>query len=171
MGKSDMLAATLALVVATTACQPPAQEAAGLSEEDIAVLTAREEQEWPQAMLAGDVAAAAAMHSEDVVRLEPNAPLIKGRADFEAYLQDRWSKRDVKEFSQTLEDIDGRGDLAYVRGSYKIVAARRDTGQEFRDEGKYVAIVRKQSDGSWLTDIAIWNSDLPLPEQNAEPKM
>jgi uncharacterized protein (TIGR02246 family) len=171
MGKSDMLAATLALVVATTACQPPAQEAAGLSEEDIAVLKAHEEQEWPQAILAGDAAAAAGLHSEDAVRLGPNEPVLRGRANIQAYFEEWFSKFDVTEFTQSVEDVDGRGDLAYVRGSGRIVITRVDTGEQFADEGKHVAIIRRQSDGSWLTDIAIWNSDLPLPEESAESEM
>jgi uncharacterized protein (TIGR02246 family) len=161
----------VALVVATTACQPPAQEAAGLSEEDIALLTAREEQEWPQALLAGDAAAAAGMHSENAVRLGPNEPILEGRANIQASLEEWLSKFDVTEFTQTVEDIDGRGDLAYVRGIARSVATRVDTGEQIADEEKYIAIIRKQSDGSWLTDIAIWNSDLPLPEQSAESEM
>ena len=171
MDTRNVLAATLALVVATTACQPPAQEAAGLSEEDIAVLKAREEQEWPQAILAGDAAAAAGMHSENAVRLGPNQPILEGRANIQASLEEWLSKFDVTEFTQTVEDINGRGDLAYVRGSVRIAITRVDTGQQIADEQKYVAIIRRQSDGSWLTDIAIWNSDLPLPEQGTESEM
>jgi uncharacterized protein (TIGR02246 family) len=171
MGKTDMLAAALVLAVVTAACQPPAQEAAGLFDEDIAVLKAREEQEWPQALLAGDAAAAAGMHAEDAVRLGSNEPLLKGRANIQASLEEWFSMFDVTEFTQTVEDIDARGDLAYVRGSARSVKTRLDTGELIADQGKYVAIMRGQSDGSWLTDIAIWNSDLPVAEHSAESEM
>jgi ketosteroid isomerase-like protein len=161
MSTRSVLLAVLALALASAACQPPAQEAAGLSDEDIAAIRNVVEQEWVEAMLAGDAAAAAAMHTEDAVRLPPNAPLIKGLADIEASL----AAFNLTEFAQTLEEVDGRGDLGYARGTY--VSTGMVEGVPVTEQGKWIAIVQKQPDGSWLAKAVSWNSDLPLPEQGS----
>jgi uncharacterized protein (TIGR02246 family) len=153
----------LALALASTACQPPAQEAAALSDEDIAAIRNVVEQEWVEAMLAGDAAAAAAMHTEDAVRLPPNAPLIKGLADIEASL----AAFNLTEFAQTLEEVDGRGDLAYARGSYESTGMVEGAPESVTEQGKWIAIVQKQPDGSWLAKAVCWNSDLPLPGEGS----
>ncbi len=59
-------------------------------------------------------------------------------------------------------EIAGRGDLAYVRGTYKlkIVLEGHDP---IPDTGKYIEIRKKQADGSWLLYRDIFNSDVPLP--------
>jgi ketosteroid isomerase-like protein len=36
------------------------------------------------------------------------------------------------------------------------------------DRGKYLEIWKRQADGSWKVALDIFNSDLPLPEMDAE---
>jgi ketosteroid isomerase-like protein len=36
--------------------------------------------------------------------------------------------------------------------------------QPITDSGKYLVLLSKQADGSWLISAVIWNSDMPLPE-------
>ena len=52
------------------------------------------------------------------------------------------------------------GDLAYVSGTYEetMTDASRKPG---KDRGKYLAIFKKQADGTWKCIRDIWNSDLP----------
>ncbi|UCC84570.1 MAG: DUF4440 domain-containing protein [Gemmatimonadota bacterium] len=158
MSTRSVMLVALAVSLVTTACQPPAQEAAGLSEEDVAAIRNIIEQEWVQVSLAGDAAAAAAMHTEDAVRLPPNAPLIKGLADIEASL----AAFNLTDFTQTLEEVGGRGDLAYARATYEFTETVE--GVPITDQGKGIVIMQRQPDGSWLCKATIWNSDLPLPE-------
>jgi ketosteroid isomerase-like protein len=40
--------------------------------------------------------------------------------------------------------------------------------EPFQESGKYVVILQKQPDGSWLVVVDIWNSDLPLTEEGTE---
>jgi ketosteroid isomerase-like protein len=161
MSTRSVLLAVLALALSGTACQPPAQEAAGLSEEDVAAIRNNVEQEVVQIALAGDSAAFAAEHTEDAVRLPPNAPLIKGRADIEA----SYLPFNLTDLTQTLEEVEGRGDLAYARWTYELTGTVE--GVPITDQGKGIVIYQRQPDGSWLTKAVIWNSDLPLAEEGS----
>jgi ketosteroid isomerase-like protein len=54
-------------------------------------------------------------------------------------------------------DVALSGDLGYSTGTY--TATFGDT----TDQGKYLTIWRKQSDGSWKVAEDIFNSDIPIP--------
>jgi len=58
-------------------------------------------------------------------------------------------------------DIDGRDDLAYIRGSHSLLL---DYEGAVKDKGKFLMILRRQSNGSWLISVVIFNSDLPITE-------
>jgi uncharacterized protein (TIGR02246 family) len=158
--------AVLALALASTACQPPAQEPAALSEEDVAAIRAVAES-YTEATLANDYAAVAAHYTQDAVLMSPNQPLIDGRAAIQAALEGLPGT--VTEYSSTPVEIEGRGDLAYARGAFTQARAIVGMAERVRDTAKYLVILRKQPDGSWLLTEVCWNSDLPLPEMSAEP--
>jgi ketosteroid isomerase-like protein len=61
------------------------------------------------------------------------------------------------------QEIDGVGDLAYVRGTYVMTFTLPEAPGPTEDRGKYLLIKRKQTDRSWLITNKIFNSDLPLP--------
>ena len=61
-----------------------------------------------------------------------------------------------------MAEVGGSGNSGFVRGTYTLKADA--DGMEINDSGKWMIIVAKQEDGSWLTTSQIWNSDLPLPE-------
>ena len=161
MSARSMLLAVLVLVVASTACQPPAEEEASgaLSDADIAAIRNTIES-FVQANLASDWAAAAALFTEDAVRMPQNAPMIVGRAAILASMEAE--PMIYTQWSNTPLEIDGRGDLAYARGTYSLTVA--DMPQTV---GKYVWLLRQQPDGSWLAAAGIWNHDLPLPQQSS----
>ncbi len=55
-------------------------------------------------------------------------------------------------------EIDGRGDLAFARGTYSWTVRIGD-GEPVADHGKWLTIWREQADGTWLLSQDIWNSD------------
>ncbi len=155
-----LLFAALALGLTSTACQPLAQQAGQLSDEDIAAIRAGN-QAWVQALLAGDWAAAAAVHTEDAVRMPPNATVIRGRAAIEASLAE------IDTFTAaaaTSVETEGRDGLAYDWVSYSVTFQRMGMTEPITNIGKGLVIWQKQADGSWQAHRVIWNSDLPLPE-------
>jgi ketosteroid isomerase-like protein len=96
MGTRSVLLAALALAFAGTACQPPAQQAAGLSEEDVAAIR---------------------------VRMPPNESMIEGHA---AITADFDALPPVTGFTLTPQVVAGEGDLAYARGAFTLDVAPPD---------------------------------------------
>jgi ketosteroid isomerase-like protein len=111
-----------------------------------------------KAMLARDWSTAASTYAEDGIALPPNAPAAQGRSAVQR-LFSGFPK--VTAFKQNVVEINGHGDLAYVRGVYEAELIPPGSQAPLKDKGKVLAIWRKQKDGSWLVARAIWNSDGP----------
>ncbi len=162
-----ILVAAFALSLTSMACQPAAQEAASgaLSAEDIAAIRDVAES-FRQAMLASDWETATSLFIEDAVRQPPNEPMIVGRAAILASMEAE--PVTFTQFSNAPLEIDGRGDLAYARGTYSLTATAEGMAEPITEKGKYLGVIRKQADGSWRVDTDIWNSDQPLPAATAQ---
>lgn len=119
---------------------------------------------YQNAILAGDQAAVLALYADGVVEMPPNMPIRNGKSAIEAAAEEPQPTT----FSLTPVETDGVGDLAYDRGTYAASVMMEGMEQPVNDTGKYLALLRKQDDGSWLMTTVIWNSDLPVP---AEPPM
>ena len=163
MSARSVLLATLALALVSTACQLPAQEAAGLSEEDVAAIEASLES-FAQAIRASDWPGVAAFYTQDAVIMSPNEPAVQGRAAIEAW---QAAFPPLTEISLPIVEIDGRGDLAYVRGTFSMTIVPEGAPEPIQLTGKYIEILRRQPDGAWLVAVDIFNSDLPLPEEGS----
>jgi uncharacterized protein (TIGR02246 family) len=145
----------LGLAAATAGAQ-----SAKLDDKDVASIKAASEA-FSKAMLAKDAAAVARLYTETASLLPPNDKAVAGRAALQAWLA---GFPPVKEFKLTPVEIEGRGDLAYVRGTFALAVLPPGAPAAIKDTGKYVEIRRKQADGSWLIAVDIFNSDLPPPK-------
>ena len=119
---------------------------------------------YQQSILAGDAAAMLAVYADDVVEMPPNMRLRSGKAAAEAAASADTSPQ-PSTFSLTSAETEGVGDLAYDRGSYSFSMSMEGMPEPMTDTGKYIVLLRKQADGSWLMTATIWNSDLPIPDQ------
>ncbi|KPK60770.1 MAG: hypothetical protein AMS21_09355 [Gemmatimonas sp. SG8_38_2] len=159
MSTRSVLLAVLALALVSTACQPPAQEAGPLSEEDVAAIT-RTSDAWVEGYSTDDDAAMLAASTEDLVLMPPDMPALQGLQAAGEYL----ASFTGIELRVTRLEIDGRGDLAFERATYVASAAVEGMADPITYPGKYVNIWRRQADGSWLIAVCIWNGDEPTPE-------
>jgi len=98
--------------------------------------------------------------AEDVNYMPSNNKIIVGYNAVKEYI---YSHPEVVAEINPVEII-GDNKLAVVRGVFTI---RSKEGQ-LLDEGKFLNVVEKNSDGKWLTTYDIFNSDLPLPVPAAE---
>ncbi len=142
------------------ACQAPAPEVGPLSEEDVAAIKASRVL-WAEAVLAGDWAAVAALFTEDAVVMPPNEPVVEGQVALQAFLELFPS---ITQFEATIVQMEGRGDLAFVRATYSMALIVEGVPEPIHDTGKFVDIWRKQPDGKWLVAVHIYNSDFPLSD-------
>ena len=154
--RGSVLAGSLVLL-SIAACQSAGP--AALSEADRAAIEATS-QAFLTAARAADWTAVAATYTEDAVLMPPNAPAVAGRSAIQAFFE---SLPPVTQFDLTSLEIEGRDDLAYVRGTYEMTMSGAG-GLPVVDSGKYLEIRRRQADGSWLLHRDVFNSDLALPE-------
>ena len=98
--------------------------------------------------------------TETAVMMPPNIGLIEGRAAILAFFQ---SFPAITDFTGQAIEIDGRGDLAYIRGIYSYTVPAEGRTPSYLDHGKFVEIRRRQADGRWLVAVDIFNSNVPPP--------
>ncbi len=156
--------AVVSLVVALTACQPTAP--AGLSSADQAAVRAADNAA-AQHIIAKDWTAWAGDFTEDAILLPPNGDPVTGRAGITAWAE---AFPPFTDFTASLEEVEGRGDLAYGRGTYAMMITPPGAAGPIHDHGKYLAIYRKQADGTWKASRDMFNSDVPLPAPPAPVK-
>jgi uncharacterized protein (TIGR02246 family) len=157
MRTKSLLAAAVGVLLAT-GCYPAAGP---LSDEDVAAITALGQQ-YVEASLAGDAAGIAAVYAEDATEMPPAMVATEGRTAIGARYAAGTEPLPTT-FTITHTEIVGFGDLAYDMGTW--AATGEVEGMDpIEISGKYICIVERQADGSWLWKRVIWNHDMPIPE-------
>ncbi len=124
-------------------------EVGALSDEDVAAIKTTLDS-LVQAALAGGTEAILEFYTEDTIGIWEGA-FLKGREAMKEAL----SKVTHTAFNQTLEEIDGRYDLAFVRGTASVTMEAEGAPEPIQGTAKFLYILRKQEDGSWLIAISI----------------
>jgi uncharacterized protein (TIGR02246 family) len=129
---------------------------APLSAADAAALRAVHDR-FSAALLRQDFDAVAALYAEDAVLLPPQEPAVHGRAAIRTWTA---AVPRVTRIVLQVDDLDGRADLAYMRGSFAMTL-EAEGAPAVSVAGKYVEILKKQADGAWRFAVDIFNSDAP----------
>jgi uncharacterized protein (TIGR02246 family) len=128
-----------------------------LSEQDISALRSVVD-ELVQACLNKDWDKFASLLTEDAVWMPPDQPIVVGRKAVRVWVETFPS---IKAFRSALESAEGRGDLAWARGTFDMTVEPAP-GQRLAMKGKWSGACRRQSDGTWLLASDIWNTDHPI---------
>jgi ketosteroid isomerase-like protein len=139
-----------------SACQPKAERAGPLTDADRSAIHASVAN-FTKAALAADWRAAVSIYAEDAMVLPPNRPAVQGRGEMQKFFS---GVPKLAEFSQSVAEIEGRGDLAYSRGAFETVMVPPGAKTPTKNKGKVMMIWRKRPEGSWLATRLIWSSDL-----------
>lgn len=134
------------------ACQPQGQT--NLSDAEISAVMEATTQ-YAGAIVAADFDKIRSLMDADMVLMPTEAPIAQG---VDAALQSMEAFPGL-EGTINPEQVEGSGNLAYVRGNYDLTFIVNDSTQ-FPDKGKYIEVWRKQGDGSWKVVVDIWNSNL-----------
>jgi len=133
----------------------PQPKMVGLPADDIAAVRKLNE-DFLRCFLSRDSEGIGKMYAEDAVLMPPNCPACHGR---DAATKWMINFPHATRFTFEYNDIDGRGDLAYVRGAYFITIQPEGAPEPVEDVGKFLEICKKQPDGSWLLVVDTFNSD------------
>lgn len=153
LGRSPMV--LVLVLVAVTGCRPGQDK---LSDNDIEAIKEVVET-YQRTGLAGDYDAWSKLIAEDAIFCAPNQKPIEGREAIVSWVR---TFPKLTAFKETVTEISGYRDIAYVYGKYSFTAQLED-GSSFSDEGSHIDIMRKQPDGAWLYSRHIFRSDLPMP--------
>jgi ketosteroid isomerase-like protein len=107
-----------------------------------------------------DAMAMAAFYTADAKFLAPNAPMIEGRAGIEAFGREMFSAGAQSLRLDTIDVLAG-GDLEIEVGRYTM-GIQPPGGDPMVDNGKYVAVWRRDSDGDLKMAVDTFNTDAPL---------
>jgi uncharacterized protein (TIGR02246 family) len=110
------------------------------------------------AMNAADWERVARSFSEEAVRMPPNEEPHQGRQAIENWLR---GIEELGSYELVRDQTDGADGLAYVRGRYAITLRPVGAPAPISDEGDFLEIWRKGSDGAWNIAEAMWNTRLP----------
>lgn len=111
-------------------------------------------------MTKGDVAGMSSVYADDATVFAPNTKAAHGRAEIDKANTGMLSQISVSGFKLAVTDLIISGDYAIESGTYEMTVKPK-TGKEMRDVGKFVAVWKKQPDGSWKIIKDIFNTDQP----------
>ena len=113
------------------------------------------------AVLEADVYAEMELYTEDTVWMSPNEPALEGKQECLQASQQFREKIETNELQYSLIEIEIHGNWAYVRGTYFIQVIPKGGDEKSEDQGKFINLFRRQSNGSWKCTHSIHNSDNP----------
>jgi len=120
--------------------EPAKYDAPPLSAQDVAAIKATLAT-WKQASLASDWPSFFGQFTEDAVWMGPKGPAVDGLA---AIRKGTWVRALEEELVPV--QVDGRGDLAFARGTVSLLLDEKDG---VKREGNFLTVLRKQPGGSW----------------------
>ncbi len=101
-----------------------------------------------------------AIYTEDASLMPPGEPALNGSEAIRQYwgrVMDQYNLR----YELGMDELEGRGDLAYQRGHFKLIASPKAKGAAaMSDQGKFVVVYRREATGAWGIVIDMYNSDL-----------
>ena len=117
--------------------------------------------EWSKAAGAKDLEKTASFYTDDALVMPPNSPVLKGKDAARAMWKAMFA---VPGFGggwkATTVEVSKSGDLGWTTGPYEITETDA-SGKPMTDKGKYLAVWKKQADGSWKCVADMFNTDLP----------
>jgi len=136
---------TAALVMGTLVAAPVRAQTADLPPADAKAIAAVNDR-FGTAIVARQWKAVSALYASDGVFYPPSESAVKGRPAIEACLE---AFPPVTAFSLRSTKIDGRGDLAYVQGTFTMTVAPSGGAKPSQESGYFLQVLRRQADGTW----------------------
>lgn len=113
--------------------------------------------DFAKALIAKDAEAAANLYDENASLLPPNEPIVKGRENIKAYWQGAIDAGIVDASVKTI-DAKNDGDLAYEIGTFEL-KFKGENDSIVIDSGKYTEILKRNSEGKWISLYGMWSNN------------
>ena len=144
----------IALVLLNLACDPDLVQDTTDDISKIKALSAARAKAFNE----GDANVIAMAFTNDGRLMAPATKSTTGREAMRAYYQGIFDQ--YKTFLESgYADVKVSGDLAYGVGFAKVKLVPHSGGDTLFSTAKYINILERQHDGSWLTTLDIWNGN------------
>lgn len=158
-----MLSVVVALCLSVLSCQAPSNEAdieavRGVQNEYIRALNNDDVDAWVETM------------GDDAVYLPPNNPQLTGKEAIRSFMVTSFFEPFNVQCSISVQEVQILGDFAFTNGFFSLSLTPKDGGEVIEDKGKFIDIFKRQPDGSWKYYRVIFNSDMPLSEEEISTK-
>lgn len=121
-------------------------------------------EKYATSQIAFDVEGFMSLWDVDEVKMTHGIPTIVGKADHYAKVKKSFDAARGKfdrKMEVNLEEIVVSGDYAFVRGTYTAASTPKSGGAATLTDGKFITVLRRQPDGSWLIYRDIPTSNVP----------
>lgn len=116
---------------------------------------------YAKAMIEGTYDTMLSGYADDAVVMPSYSPMQKGIDAIKAGMDmDAKSGNKFTEFNLTATDVFENGNWVYEIGKYTMTMEIKGMDKPYKDEGKFLTLFEKQSDGTLKIKADIWNSDL-----------
>ncbi len=126
------------------------------SEEVVAIKKLAKD--WSTGWNSSDTEALLSLYTDDPILMPQGQPVVIGKNAIRSVYQSFFNEFTVKGKGKVVEVVVS-GDLGYFWSSYTLTATPKAGGEQIKDEGKSVFIVRRQDNNSWKITRLIDNSD------------
>lgn len=101
------------------------------------------------------------MHSDDVILMEPDTPLIQGKEKVRQLFNHFKKERTSVQLRLLIQELEVTGIRAFARG--QIFSTITKIGQAPEEGvGKFICLFKKGANGDWLRTHIIVNRDAPV---------
>jgi len=155
---SRLVLAAIVLALASAACSRAESGPAPLSDRDRAAIRANDSA-YVAAWIRDDTTAVLATLTTDPILIPGGFEPLRGLSAVKGF----WWPSDgshtkVTRFERTVDEIDGAGDVAFVRGadSLRFTYTKGTNAQSSATRSVTLAVVRRQADGTWKIARMMW---------------
>ena len=113
---------------------------------------------YTEAINSADIERILSYESDDICYYPANQPFFSGKENLRKWFISYFNYFSPRE-SFSFLDFKVYGDFAYVVGKYSLNGTTKQTGEEFKDNGKFTNFFIRQSDCTWICTQSLWNSD------------
>ena|SRR5258706_16381383 len=110
----------------------------------------------------GDVEALTSLFCEDAVLMAPNETTLYGRSEVREFWDEYFQNFQITAFGITEREVTVLDGWAIERLAYTIAITPVAGGERIRDDSRWFAVWRLDTDGVWRMHQAMFNSIRPI---------
>jgi ketosteroid isomerase-like protein len=119
-------------------------------------------QAFLKAFKAGDVDGLVSLAADNIVCMSPNDTTVYGKDEYRAWWEEYYQYFRVAAINEPERSVIVKGDFATEYSAYMLAIVPVSGGSRIRDDGRTLAIWKRQPDGEWKVWQMMWNSMKPI---------